>query len=53
MTRTQGVMMAKAGLQLQGVLAQPRRPGCRSPRRPTTRSPLLRADLVAAGLLAA
>ncbi len=50
MTRTQGVLMAKAGLQLQGVL-----PG-RTVRAPLPEATdeevaLLRADLAAAGLL--
>ena len=51
MTRTQGVLMAKAGLQLQGVLAN------RTVRAPLAEAndaevALLRADLEAAGLLA-
>jgi 4-hydroxy-tetrahydrodipicolinate synthase len=51
MTRTQGVLMAKAGLQLQGVLAG-RTVRAPLPQATDDEVALLRADLVAAGLLA-
>jgi len=51
MTRTQGVLMAKAGLELQGVLAgRTVRPPL--PQASDEEVALLRADLTAAGLLA-